>query len=145
MGAKRSCYSPNGGGVSLLYALHIANVVHSLHFQSPPALHEGKKWQKLDFIWYALVFSRDFGRQQTAKPNIFLKSRKGNRCGGGRLAAFWRAHWWQVVQGAWASGGLSWRVPSLCPSLLSAFLLCSCMIALEYAFICDFKAVFRGF
>lgn len=33
------------------------------------------------------------------------------------LPAVCRAHWWQVVQGAWASGGLSWCVPSLCPSL----------------------------
>ena len=58
--------------------------------------------------------------------NIFLKSRKENRCGGGRLPAFWRAHWSRGGRGfeasgpaggwLWSSGGV---FPAFCP--LSCF------------------------
>ena len=33
------------------------------------------------------------GDNKVQNTNIFLKVRKENRCGGGRLPAFWRAHW----------------------------------------------------
>ena len=54
------------------------------------------------------------------------------------LAAFCRVH---LVHECMASGGLSWRVPSL----LSALSLCAWCVACKYGSISRFKGVFSGF
>ena len=56
-------------------------------------------------------------------------------CGGGG-----GVHWVQVVR---ASGVLR-CVPSLCPCLLSALLLCLWWVACKYGSISHFKAVYLG-
>ena len=68
------------------------------------------------------MFCREIGRPKMAKFKIYFK-----------------------FESCRASGGLAVCVPSLCPCLLSAFLLCSRRTDLKYAFISHFKAVFSGF
>ena len=72
MRAKGSWRSPNGGGVSLF-------VCTRMHPDAPescclPAFHRGrfsakqvKIGQKLDFLWWSLVFSRENRRPKRAK------------------------------------------------------------------------------
>lgn len=80
MGVEGACRSANGGGCPLLHALYISNgFIYSRLFPESPALQkvkkaskQGKKGQKLDFIWIALVFPRENRRQQTAKFKIYL-------------------------------------------------------------------------
>ena len=77
MGMKGTCRSANGGGVPF-YMLPFSISKHPF---CPPSFHslrhqfstkETQKWQKLYFIWCGLVFSREFGRQETAKFKIYL-------------------------------------------------------------------------
>ena len=62
------------------------------------------------------------GDNERQKPNIFLKVRSVNGLKSGRLPAFWRVHWWQVVglfkaqdlpeRWLWSSGRV---FPPFCP------------------------------
>ena len=82
MGAKHSCRSVNGGGVpSFMPFLHIANGFRPacldplrMSIFSLSGQIFGKTGQKLDFLWWSLVFSRENRRQQGAKSkHIFGK------------------------------------------------------------------------
>ena len=154
MGVEGSCRSANGGGVSpfvcssaapFLLLSSLPFLLHRVKFSD----EQGKKWQKLDFIWCGLVFSRDFGRPKRAKIKHILESGRNE---GARWWAFvpefHRVHLWQVVGSLWlvlcfrgvfSSSG---RVfPSVC-------LLCRLVVGalpLKYAFIRILRAFLRGF
>ena len=84
MGAKRSCRSPDGGGVPLLCFIALISGHSLLSSCSLPFLLPscqifrrtgqifGKKGQKLDFLWCGLVFSRENRRRQRAKFKIYF-------------------------------------------------------------------------
>ena len=57
------------------------------------------------------------------------------------MPALWRVHWWQVVQGAGASGVLRCVFPAFCP--LSRFVLAG--LSLKYAFIRVLRAFLARF
>ena len=107
-----------------------------------------KKGQKLDFICSLWCFLGKIGDRKGRNTNIFLKSRKGNRCGGGRLPAFHRVHLWQVVvsigcrwSGFRARPLLWWCVPSLCPAFCP---LCCLMLVVSLANMALFR-ILRAF
>ena len=85
MGVEGTCRSGNRGGYPFLYALHIAKGAPSLLLRTPPqgqkGIKSGQKGQKLDFICSLLCFLGKIGDNKGQKPNIFLKSRREDRCG----------------------------------------------------------------
>ena len=107
-----------GGGVPLLCFISLISGHSLLSSCSLPLLLPswqifrqsgqifGKKWQKLDFIWYALVFSRDFRRPKEAKFKIYL-SFEGARASVVALLC-WR---WSCPLGA---GGAGAGLPVFC-------------------------------
>ena len=74
MGIKGTCRPGNRGGCPLSYAHYIAGIPFCPLVFPFPAYHQGKKHQKqgktgqkLEFIWCALVFSREFAIPEVAK------------------------------------------------------------------------------
>lgn len=133
MGAKGSCRSPNGGGVSLFVCsphsewrpfYPTARVLFLL--QSGQIF--GKKGQKWNFICLAWCFLGIFGDQKRQKWNIFLLSGLSWCCFHPLL--WWR--WWcPLVAGGQASrvcrcscGVFRPFVPAFCPFPAFPFLLC---------------------
>ena len=71
MGAKHSFRSPDRGGVSLLYALHIAKGLSFFqHSTRSKGCRNRAKVAKVRFYLLALVFSRENRRPKTAKAKI---------------------------------------------------------------------------
>ena len=122
MGAKGSCRSPGGGGCPFLYAPWM---LPGCSPASPFLLHLwqifNQSGQKLDFICSPWCFLGEFGDNKVQNTNIFLKSKKEDRCGGGRLPAFHRVHRLQVVQGFEASGVLLGVSPPFLPAFCPLF------------------------
>ena len=74
MGIKGTYRSANRGGCPLSCAHYIAGIPFCPLVFPFPAYHQGKKHQKqgktgqkLEFIWCALVFSREFAIPEVAK------------------------------------------------------------------------------
>ena len=99
MRVEGTCRSPNGGGWVFFVGGSPYSTGLSLlpAFQSPAASHRGKfsaKQGKNEFLFgVSWCFLGIFGDKKVQNLNIFLKVRKENRCGGGRLAAFHGVHW----------------------------------------------------
>ena len=106
------------------------------------------KQGKNEFLFGVLwCFLGVFGDKKGRNTNIFLKVREGKRAEMWSLACLLACPLVQVVRASRrqdlpevGSGPLV-----VCSLLLSALLLCLCMIALEYGSISRFKGVFRGF
>ena len=110
MGVEGTCRSSNRGGALVLcslYSLHpLSSSVLSLSCQSSgqKASERGETGQKLEFIWCALVFSREFGIPKRAKCKYILNF-EGCRASVVALSlGRWRAHWSRGWQGFGASG-----------------------------------------
>ena len=93
-------------------------------------------------------FLGKIGDKKGRNLNIFLKSRKENRCGGGRLPAFWRAHWSRGGRGFEASGPAGcwlWSSGGVFPAFrpLSCFALGA--LPLNMALFRVFRAFLAGF
>ena len=134
-------------------SLHIAK---GLPFRLPESgchhgkfsANQGKTGQKLQFIWCALVFSREFGRPKGAKFKIYLSFEdcRGFRCGSlfGAVVVSTGCRWCKLSRAQdlpeVGAGPLV-----VCSLLLSALSLCLWCIACKYGSISRFKGVFRGF
>ena len=96
MGMKGTCRSCNRGGCPLSYAHYVAGIPFCPLVFPFPAYHQGKTTPKSgkSYILFGApwCFLGKIGDSKRQNTNIFLKARKENRCGGGRLPAFWRAH-----------------------------------------------------
>ena len=156
MRAKHSFCSPNRGGVSLvLCSLHIAKglpfcLSHPLRSSifSLSGQIFGKKGQKLDFIWCALVFSRCFARPKGAKSKYIFES-EGKKTGGDVVACLpfgvptgcrWSGnscYFADVSKIGQDSAGCS----AFCPLSRFAFGALAC----RYAFVSRFKRFSAGF
>ena len=98
MGVEGTCRSANGGGVPLCRLPYIAGLLPCIPSSSScPCSHRGKFsairgkiGRKLDFLWCALVFSRENRRQQRAKFKIYLRF-EGCRASGVALSL---GRWW---------------------------------------------------
>ena len=138
----------SGGGVPFYMLPHIAGLLPCL--PSSSSFHrgrfsgkQGKKGQKLIFIWSVLSNPRILRDNKRQKTNILLK------CG----RRWWGLWCWlclpfgvptgAVVQGAGASGVLR-CVPSLCPSFVSALPPLPWCIACKCGSISRFKGVFSA-
>ena len=160
MGAKHSFRFPNGGGCPFLYAFSAYSkrgfcpaflILSGRQF----SVYRGKfsdkqgKRGKNEFLFGGRwCFLGKIGDKKGRNLNIFLKSRKENRCGGGRLACLLAcplAQRWAGFRGFRTCRRLALILWSCVPSLLSAFLLCSRCVACKYGSISHFKGVFRGF
>lgn len=164
MGVEGTCRSGNRGGCPLLStpiysrtpSLHLLSFFRPLVFSfAPSCLSSGRKasetgqtGQKLNYICLIWCFLGNFGDDKRQNLNLFLKCRKEDKCGGGRLPAFWRVHW---LQGCRTFRGFrTCRMPAVVlwwcvPCLLVAFLLYACRVACKCGSISRFKGVFRGF
>ena len=100
----------------------------------------GQKWAKVRFylVWLG-VFSGFLETRKGKNLRYFLNVGVMRVQNVGCLSAFFRAHWRERA-GSWGLSSL-W---SCVPCLLSAFLLFPWCAPFEYAFICDFKAVYLG-
>ena len=69
-------------------------MLHRGGFSAGLGAQRGKNEFLFGVLWCFLgIFGDNIGQN----ANIFLKSRKETRCGGGRLPAFHRAHWSRVA------------------------------------------------
>ena len=111
MGVEGTCRSSNGGGCPFLQALHIARAFlcscsRLLHHSKRAKRHRNraKRGKNEFFLGVSWCFLGDFGDNKGRNTNIFLKCRKKNRCGGGRLPAFHCVHWCRGVPDSGPSG-----------------------------------------
>ena len=130
---------------------------YALIYSRPPLLSSGlslsrlssgqkasETGQKLDFLWCALVFSRDFRRPNRAKIKIYLIF-EGCRASGAALSL---GRWWcPLVAGGRGCSCYFANISKIGqnPLLLVAFLLCVWWDACKYAFISQFRGVLTGF
>ena len=106
-----------------------------------------KRGQNQIFICLFLSHLGKIGDSKRQNTNIFLKARKENRCGCGRLACLLACPLVQVARLFVASGparGCSGPLV-VCSLLLPALSLCLWCVAHKYAFVSHFKGVFSGF
>ena len=102
---------------------------------------------KNEFLFDVLLcFLGIFGDQSGQNPNIFLKARKENRCGGGRLACLLACPLVAGGRGFEASGparGCSGPLV-VCSLLLSALSLCLWCVVFEICLYSRFEGVFSA-
>lgn len=153
MGMKCTCRSVNGGGVpSFMLLLHIAGhplsastfILSCRQFSAYRGKFSAKRGKiKYLFACFCLTLGKSETKNGKNKDIFYFRGLQGlplwlSIWGGGGV------HWAKVVQGAGASGVLSWCVPPFCPAFVPLLLLLSC-IGPILCLISHFKGVFRGF
>ena len=148
MRVEGTCRSGNRGGCPLSCAHHIAGRLPCIPFCPLvfpfPAYHQGKKHQKqgktgqkLDFLWCALVFSRENRRQEGAKSKHIFEIKEGKqvrRWSAACLLACPLVQRWAGLRGIRTCQRLLWSsgrvfppfVRSLALSLVRCLQICLC-------------------